>query len=91
MVEPVEPVPPSTPPAGVTDTEPVAVWLVGLVALINAGLALADNLDWINTTPEQTAAIGAFITALTAIVGSFVRGTVYSPATVERLTHHPVT
>ena len=86
-MEPVEPTPEPTPPPGVTATEPVAVWMVGLVALINAGLVLADNLDWINTTPEQTAAIGAFITALTAVVGSIVRGTVYSPATVARLTH----
>lgn len=77
---------PTTTPSGPLSTEPVAVWLAAALAIVNAGLALADVFNWIDTTPEQTTAIGVFVTTVTAIIGALVRGTVYSPSTVADLT-----
>lgn len=73
-------------PRNALDTEPVAVALTGLAGVVDLGLIAAVALDWIDLTNEQTAAVVAFVTAATALVGAVLRANVYSPATVEDLT-----
>lgn len=73
-------------PHNALDTEPVAVALTGLAGLVDVGLIAAVALDWLDLTTEQTAAVVAFVTATTALVGAVLRANVYSPATVEDLT-----
>lgn len=88
MIQPL-PEPPSEP--GLIDTQPVGVFLAGLAALVDAGIAAATALDWIDLSTEQAAAVIAFITAATALAAAVLRSRVYAPATVAELTapHRP--
>lgn len=74
------------PPAPLTETEPVAVFLVGLAAVVDAGIAAAAALDWIDLTTEQAGAVIGFVTIATGLCLAVLRARVYSPATVAGLT-----
>lgn len=78
---------PATPPTtdGPLDREPVAIFLTGLAAVVAAGLAAADALDWVSLDTDQTAAVITFTTAVTGLIGAVLRSRVYAPATVARL------
>lgn len=65
-----------------TQTEPTAIG-AGVVTLVTAGLALAVAFGW-EITPEQTAAILGFVSALAAFVGYVVRSKVIPVAKVEQ-------
>lgn len=88
MIEPVgdDVAPAPEPPGALTDTEPVAVFLLGLAALVDAGIAAATALDWIDLTTEQAAAVIGCVTVATGLCLAVLRGHVYSPATVAVLT-----
>lgn len=81
----IEPTPPE-PPAALTDTEPVAVFLAGLAALVDAGIAAATALDWLDLTNEQAGAVIGCVTVATGLCLAVLRARVYSPATVAALT-----
>lgn len=68
------------------ETEPVAVGVGTIVALVDALIIMATALDWIDLTTEQATAIVAFVTTLSLIVGGLVRSAVWSPASVDKLT-----
>lgn len=70
---------------GALDTEPVAALLALAVVVIDAGIAMATALDWVFLSDGQATSIAAFVTAVTAAIGAFVRSRVFSPATVTRL------
>lgn len=72
--------------APLTDREPVALGVGSLAVLIDLGIAMATSLEWINLTNEQSAAIIAFVSALSLIAGALIRNQVWSPATVEGMT-----
>lgn len=81
---------PSPPESGnVWQKEPVAIALAGLDGVVVAGLAMADALDWVSLQPEQTAAVSAFVVAISTVIGAVLRAAVYSPATVAALTEPP--
>lgn len=68
------------------ETEPVAVGVGTIVALVDALIIMATALDWIDLTTEQATAIVAFVTTLSLLVGGLVRSAVWSPASVRKLT-----
>lgn len=72
--------------APLTDREPVALGVGSLAVLIDLGMVMATSLDWVDLTTEQLAAIIAFVSALSVIVGALIRDHVWSPATVAGLT-----
>lgn len=76
----------SGPAARALDAEPVATLLTSLVALVDAALVAGTALGWLDLSAEQTAALVAFVTALSGVVGALLRASVWSPASVERLT-----
>jgi hypothetical protein len=80
---PVEPAPSAPPLPGPLDGQPVAVFVGGLTALIDAGLVLAALLDWVDLTAEQTAGIVAFVTMAATSVGAALRQLVYCRRTVR--------
>lgn len=69
----------------VLDTEPVASLLAALVALIDAALVAGTALGWLSLTADQTAALVTLATALTAVIGTVLRASVWAPASVESL------
>lgn len=75
--------------APLSDREPVALGVGSLAVLIDLGIAMATSLDWIDLTTEQSAAIIAFVTALSLVVGTILRNHVWSPATVAELPASP--
>lgn len=72
--------------APLTDREPTAIAVGSLAVLVDLGIAMATRLDWIDLTAEQAAAIIAFVSGLSVVVGGLLRGTVWSPASVAELT-----
>lgn len=74
---------------GPLETEPVAVFLTGLAAIVNLGVILAAAFDWVYLTDNQAAAIVAFITGVIAVVGAMLRSTVWAPASVDKLAGGP--
>lgn len=75
-----------TEPKGVTEREPVRVFLGGLAGVVGLGLIAVDLLGWVDLSTEQTAAIVACVAGACALVSETLRARVYSPATVEHLT-----
>jgi hypothetical protein len=75
--------------APLTDREPVALGVGSLAVLIDLGIAMATSLDWIDLTTEQSAAIIAFVTALSVVVGVILRNHVWSPASVTEIPTGP--
>lgn len=67
-------------------TEPVALGVGTLAGLVDAFLIMANALDWVDLTNDQTAAIIAFVTTLSLVVGAILRATVWSPDSVAHLT-----
>lgn len=74
-----------TPTTGLLGEEPVAVFLAGLAAIIDLGIAVATALDWVALTSGQAGAIAGFVTAVTAFIAGITRARVYSPATVASI------
>lgn len=70
-------------------TEPVAIGIGSIVALVDALIIVCTAMEWIDLTTEQAAAIVAFVTVLSAVIGGFVRSTVWSPDSVAKLPHTP--
>lgn len=68
------------------ETEPVALGVGTLAAVVDALLVMVTALDWVDLTNEQAAAIIAFVTTLSLAIGTFLRATVWSPASVAGLT-----
>lgn len=84
MTDPdIAPEPPAPP---LKESEPVAIGVGGIAALIDALLILCASIGWLDLSAAQTAALVAFVTALSATVGTWMRGTVWSPASVAHLT-----
>lgn len=77
--------PSSVAPDGLLDTEPVAALLAALAGIVDLGLVLATAADWIALTDAQTAAVVAFVSGVTAVVGAALRARVWSPASVAAL------
>lgn len=71
--------------APLTDREPVAIGVGSLAVLIDLGIAMATSLDWVDLTTEQSAAIIAFVSALSLVIGTLIRNHVWSPASVAEL------
>ena len=65
--------------------EPVAILTAAVIAVLNTGVVLARVFGWWDVANDQLAALVAFITAVSGLVGVFTRSKVYAPATVERL------
>lgn len=76
---------------GITQTEPVAVFLAGLAGIIDLGLIAASALDIVHLTDGQTAAIVACVTAATALIGAVLRSKVWAPASVATIAQGPIT
>lgn len=81
---------PTAASGGILDTEPVLVLLTGLAGVVDLGLIAADGLDWIPLTNEQTGALVAFVSAVTALIAAMLRAKVWSPASVGAITAGPV-
>jgi hypothetical protein len=68
------------------DSQPVAVFVGGLTAVIDAGVVAANLLGWLDLTGEQTAGVLAFVTAAAGFVGATLREAVWCRRSVRRLT-----
>lgn len=78
----IEPVGPGSAP--VLDREPVAVFVGGLVGVIDGGLVAGEALGWLSLTPDQTAALVAFISLVAGLVIPPLRSFVTCRATARR-------
>lgn len=70
----------------VLDTEPVAALLGSIVVTIDAALVAGTALGWLDLTPDQAAALVAFVTAVSGAIGAALRARVWAPASVDELT-----
>lgn len=68
------------------ETEPVALGVGSIAALVDALIIVATAADWLALTNEQATAIVVFVTGLSVLVGALVRSTVWSPASVAHIT-----
>jgi hypothetical protein len=66
-------------PNGPLDKEPVAILLAGLAGVVDASIAAATALDWVDLTSQQAGSVIAFVTVLTGLIGSVLRAQVWSP------------
>lgn len=73
------------------DSEPVLAVLGAAGTVVSLGLVALKTLGVLDLDPGQTAAIVAFIVAVSGTLIAAVRGTVYSPETVAHMTHRPGT
>lgn len=66
---------------GVLDREPVLIILSGLAAVLSTLLVATNTLGWTHLEPGQTAAVIAAVAAFCGLVGTAIRGQVYSAET----------
>lgn len=68
------------------EREPVRLFMAVVAAVVNLGIVVAENLDWLDLTPWQTTGLAAFVVAVCVIASEALRRQVYSPATVDEMT-----
>jgi hypothetical protein len=70
-------------PDPLLDRQPVAVFVAGLVAVVDLGIAVATAFDWLALTNGQATALGAFVAGVGTLAATTLREQVWCRASVR--------